>query len=153
MLRNLHHRQPRAADSLFGGSATPGLKFDSGRIRSEREAYVCDLMHDGERLERSSTAATPLTTRDEKFDPKVLPSSYLTRVLLMGDAEAGGRQPPTVAPSRTSSEGVLVTCCASDLTANVQRRAGSARGSIGFPRRFWSALLPRNDFASPQEVG
>jgi competence protein ComEC len=42
-----------------------------------------------------------------------------TRVLLEGDAEAGGRQAPTVPPSPSSIEGSLVTCCASELAANI----------------------------------
>jgi beta-lactamase superfamily II metal-dependent hydrolase len=36
-----------------------------------------------------------------------------TRVLLMGDAEAGGRQAPSVPPSAGSNEQVLLTCCTS----------------------------------------
>jgi beta-lactamase superfamily II metal-dependent hydrolase len=42
-----------------------------------------------------------------------------TRVLLMGDAEAGGRNAPSTPPSSTSIEGALVTCCASELAAQV----------------------------------
>jgi competence protein ComEC len=42
-----------------------------------------------------------------------------TRVLLMGDAEGGGRNAPSTPPSPTSIEGVLVTCCASELAADV----------------------------------
>ena len=42
-----------------------------------------------------------------------------SRVLLVGDAEAGGRKPPTTPPSAQSIEGVLVTCCASELSAQV----------------------------------
>jgi beta-lactamase superfamily II metal-dependent hydrolase len=42
-----------------------------------------------------------------------------TRVLLMGDAEAGGRQSPGVPPSPSSIEGVLLTCCARELAAQV----------------------------------
>jgi competence protein ComEC len=42
-----------------------------------------------------------------------------TRVLLMGDAEAGGRQDPSVFPTPTSVEGQLLACCASDLAARV----------------------------------
>lgn len=41
------------------------------------------------------------------------------RVLLMGDAEAGGRQAPAVAPSPTSIEGHLLSCCTADLRADV----------------------------------
>jgi competence protein ComEC len=42
-----------------------------------------------------------------------------TRVLLMGDAEAGGRQSPSVPPAPDSIEGVLVACCTSDLASQV----------------------------------
>jgi competence protein ComEC len=42
-----------------------------------------------------------------------------TRVLLMGDAEAGGRKPPTNPPSSSSIEGVLLACCQASLTADV----------------------------------
>jgi competence protein ComEC len=41
------------------------------------------------------------------------------RVLLKGDAEAGGRQDPSVQPTRTSIEGTLLACCPSDLAADV----------------------------------
>lgn len=37
----------------------------------------------------------------------------------MGDAEAGGRKPPSTAPSATSIEGELLACCTGDLAANV----------------------------------
>jgi beta-lactamase superfamily II metal-dependent hydrolase len=42
-----------------------------------------------------------------------------TRVLLMGDGEAGGRQDPSVAPTTISVEGLLLACCAADLAARV----------------------------------
>jgi beta-lactamase superfamily II metal-dependent hydrolase len=42
-----------------------------------------------------------------------------TRVLLMGDAEAGGRKSPSVPPDPSSIEGQLLACCVSDLAANV----------------------------------
>jgi competence protein ComEC len=41
------------------------------------------------------------------------------RVLLMGDAEAGGRKAPSIAPSGTSIEGKLLACCAAELKADV----------------------------------
>jgi len=41
------------------------------------------------------------------------------RVLLMGDAEAGGRKSPSVAPGASSIEAKLLACCASDLKADV----------------------------------
>ena len=42
-----------------------------------------------------------------------------TRVLLMGDAEAGGRNDPSTAPAPTSIEGHLLACCAADLPARI----------------------------------
>jgi beta-lactamase superfamily II metal-dependent hydrolase len=42
-----------------------------------------------------------------------------TRVLLVGDAEAGGRQAPSVAPRPNSIEGSLITCCASEVSAAI----------------------------------
>jgi competence protein ComEC len=41
------------------------------------------------------------------------------RVLLMGDAEAGGRKAPSTAPAADSIEGKLLACCVSDLKADV----------------------------------
>jgi beta-lactamase superfamily II metal-dependent hydrolase len=42
-----------------------------------------------------------------------------TRVLFMGDAEAGGRQPPATPPSAGSIEGALLACCTTELAADV----------------------------------
>jgi beta-lactamase superfamily II metal-dependent hydrolase len=41
------------------------------------------------------------------------------RVLLMGDAEAGGRKDPTEMPAPSSIEGTLLACCTSELAADV----------------------------------
>lgn len=41
------------------------------------------------------------------------------RVLLMGDAEAGGRAPPSTAPTADSIEGKLLACCRDELHADV----------------------------------
>lgn len=41
------------------------------------------------------------------------------RVLLAGDAEAGGRQDPSTLPSPTSIEAGLLRCCAVDMRADV----------------------------------
>lgn len=40
------------------------------------------------------------------------------RLLIAGDAEAGGRQPPTIAPSARSIEAGLLACCADGLRAD-----------------------------------
>jgi beta-lactamase superfamily II metal-dependent hydrolase len=42
-----------------------------------------------------------------------------TRVLLMGDAQAGDRADPSTAPDPTSIEGALLACCAQDLAARL----------------------------------
>jgi competence protein ComEC len=41
------------------------------------------------------------------------------RILLMGDAEAGGRKSPSVAPTSSSIEGTLLACCLQGLAADV----------------------------------
>jgi competence protein ComEC len=41
------------------------------------------------------------------------------RLLLMGDAEAGGRQDPSVPPNQDSVEGRLLACCVADLRADL----------------------------------
>lgn len=41
------------------------------------------------------------------------------KVLLMGDAEAGGRNLPATIPSSSSIEGKLLACCVADLKADV----------------------------------
>ena len=42
-----------------------------------------------------------------------------TRVLLMGDAEAGGRRNPSVPPRPSSIEGNLLVCCETELAARI----------------------------------
>jgi hypothetical protein len=58
------------------------------------------------------------------------------RVLLMGDAEAGGRNSPSVAPSPGSIEGVLLTCCASELASHVLVSLGTTAVAPLLARRF-----------------
>ena len=41
------------------------------------------------------------------------------RLLLPGDAEAGGRRPPTDRPNPASPEGELIACCAAELRADI----------------------------------
>ena len=41
------------------------------------------------------------------------------RILFMGDAEAGGRHNPSVAPTAQSIEGVLLSCCSAEVAADV----------------------------------
>lgn len=51
--------------------------------------------------------------------PGVLFRLGQVRVLFMGDAEAGGRQPPAAAPAPHSIEGWLLGCCSDELRAEV----------------------------------
>jgi hypothetical protein len=65
-----------------------------------------------------------------------------TRILFMGDAEAGGRQLPTVAPSQQSIEGALLACCLADLASDVL--IVGHHGSMTSSRRaFLDAVSPR----------
>jgi competence protein ComEC len=60
--------------------------------------------------------------REASFNENSLVASIdlgRSRVLLMGDGEAGGRQLPTILPAASSVEGQLVACCANDLKADV----------------------------------
>jgi beta-lactamase superfamily II metal-dependent hydrolase len=85
-----------------------------------------------------------------------------TRVLLMGDAEAGGRESPSMAPSPSSIEGTLLACCPSDVAADllVVGHHGSRTSSRGAfldavgasvfivssgPTRYGSVVLPDED--------
>lgn len=82
-----------------------------------------------------------------------------TRVLFMGDAEAGGRKDPSILPSRSSVEGELIACCRAQLRSDVlivghhgsktsSRRAFlDAAGAYVFvvsagPTRYGSVTLP-----------
>lgn len=60
--------------------------------------------------------------REPSFNENSLVASLdlgRSRVLLMGDGEAGGRQLPTILPSPSSVEGELLACCAAELKADV----------------------------------
>jgi beta-lactamase superfamily II metal-dependent hydrolase len=68
--------------------------------------------------------ATPAIdySRTRKSSPKSTWSRLdlgTTRVLFMGDAQAGGRADPSTAPDPGSIEGALLSCCASELAAQV----------------------------------
>ena len=92
-----------------------------------------------------------------------------TRVLLMGDAEAGGRNSPAVPPTPSSIEGTLITCCASELASQVlvvghhgsrtsSRRAFLDAVSASFfvvssgPMKYGSVTLPDADVINELET-
>ena len=83
----------------------------------------------------------------------------------MGDAEAGGRKAPSVPPSAGSIEQVLLTCCSSELAAQVmiaghhgsltssRRALLDAVGASVFvvssgPTKYGSVVLPDADIVS-----
>jgi competence protein ComEC len=64
-----------------------------------------------------------------------------TRVLLMGDAQAGNRANPSVAPTASSIEGVLLDCCVSDVAAHVMI-VGHHGSKTSSRRAFLNAVSP-----------
>ena len=92
----------------------------------------------------------------------------LTRVLLMGDAEAGGRHPPSHDADDDSIEGLLLDCCEAELKADilVVGHHGSMTSSRSVfldavdadmfvvssgPRRFGSVVLPDQEVITELE--
>jgi competence protein ComEC len=87
------------------------------------------------------------------------------RVLLMGDAEAGGRKPAATPPASSSIEGVLLSCCASEVAAQVMvvghhgSRTSSRKAFLDAvaasvfvvssgPMKYGSVTLPDSDIVS-----
>jgi beta-lactamase superfamily II metal-dependent hydrolase len=64
-----------------------------------------------------------------------------TRVLLMGDAEAGNRASPSVPPAASSIEGVLLDCCVSDVASHVMI-VGHHGSKTSSRRAFLNAVGP-----------
>ncbi len=72
----------------------------------------------GASLEFIHATAEPLASFNENSLVAVLQLGK-SRILLMGDGEAGGRHPPSFLPAPSSAEGEVISCCAADLRADV----------------------------------
>jgi competence protein ComEC len=83
-------------------------RIDDGPIRLGESASMRILHADGSK--RASFNENSLVVRLD-LGPH--------RVLLTGDAEAGGRKLPAIAPAANSIEGKLLACCISELKADV----------------------------------
>jgi len=76
------------------------------------------------------------------------------RLLLMGDAEAGGRQDPSMPPDPASIEGRLLACCAADLRADLL--VAGHHGSKTSSRALFLDAVGASDFlisAGPTRYG
>lgn len=67
-----------------------------------------------------------------------------SRILLMGDAEAGGRELPSVAPAPGTIEANLLDCCGSDLAADVL--VVGHHGSMTSSRELFLDAVGADDF-------
>ncbi|MCZ2110977.1 MAG: MBL fold metallo-hydrolase, partial [Dehalococcoidia bacterium] len=77
-----------------------------------------------------------------------------TRVLLMGDAEAGGRRAPSIPSTTSSIEGILLSCCVSELSADVL--VVGHHGSMTSSRRAFLSAVNASTFivsAGPTRYG
>lgn len=96
--------QPQQTVTLSHAGRITNDKVALGQSASMTFLYADGSNHSGRYNENSLVVRLDLGSR---------------RVLLMGDAEAGGRQPPTSEPTSSSIEGKLLTCCAPELKADV----------------------------------
>lgn len=95
--------QPAAPVELEHGARMDGEEIALGPNASMRFLYI-----DGtKRTDPNDNSLVLLLTLGGK------------RVLMMGDAGGGGRALPSVAPKAKSVEGMLLACCASELSADV----------------------------------
>lgn len=110
-------------DAPFGATSCRGQSFAAGTVSVVRGGMIDSApiaLGDG-------ASMTILHADSTKRDPHLNDSSVVVRldlgsrrVLLPGDAEAGGeRNPPTVPPTPDSVEGKLLTCCAQELRSDV----------------------------------
>jgi len=110
-------------DAPFRATSCRGQSFSAGTVRVPRGAVISNVPV---ALGRGASM-TFLHADSTKRDPHLNDASVVVRLdlgskrlLLPGDAEAGGeRSPPTVPPTPDSVEGKLLICCARDLKSDL----------------------------------
>ena len=105
----------------FGAKRCYGQDLDAATIEIREGARISDAP-----IELGDTARMRFLYADGTHHSSPNENSLVvrldlgdTRVLLMGDAEAGGRHPPADPPAPGSIEGMLTDCCAAELRANI----------------------------------
>jgi beta-lactamase superfamily II metal-dependent hydrolase len=107
----------------FGAASCRGQSFSAGTVRVPRGSVISATP-----ISLGAGASMTILHADStKRDPHLNDASVVVRldlgsrrVLLPGDAEAGGeRSPPTVPPRPDSVEGKLLICCTPDLRSDV----------------------------------
>jgi competence protein ComEC len=113
-----------------GGSAT--VTFPERKCYGQSLPLQTVTVHYGNRLETGvpiplgQSASMTILHADAALHSSINENTLVvrldlgsTRVLLMGDAEAGGLKNPSVAPTASSIEGALLACCTSELSADI----------------------------------
>jgi competence protein ComEC len=110
-------------DAPFGAASCRGQSFPAATVKLPRSSVISATP-----IPLGVGASMTILYADStKRDPHLNDASVVVRldlgsrrVLLPGDAEAGGeRSPPTVPPTRDSVEGKLLICCTPDLRSDV----------------------------------
>lgn len=97
-----------------------------GQLSEKVELQAAELIDAGSVIPLGSQASMVVLHANGEAGPDINDNSLVvrmdlgrTRILFMGDAGGGGRSSPNAAPKPTSIEGVLLTCCASEIKADV----------------------------------
>lgn len=110
-------------DAPFGAASCRGQSFPAGTVKIPRDSVISATQ-----IPLGIGASMTILHADStKKDPHLNDASVVVRldlgsrrVLLPGDAEAGGeRSPPTVPPTQDSVEGKLLICCTPGLRSDV----------------------------------
>jgi competence protein ComEC len=108
-------------DYAFGASTCYGSAAPAETVHLTLDSRI-----DNNPIPLGAKATMTILHADGALHPDVNDNSLVvrldlagTRVLLMGDAQAGPRADPTTAPTPSSIEGLLLACCTSEVAAQV----------------------------------
>ena len=109
-------------DAVFNAQTCYGQQLPATTVRVPQGAQIAE----GAAVPLGANAAMTFLhadgTRQSSFNENSLVVRLdlgTRRILLPGDGEAGGRRPPSTAPTPTSVEGELLACCAAALRSDI----------------------------------